>query len=217
MVAYLRRVIGTTAPWLLFAFALAGCAAKPPVPPALPPVIPFPDHLPRSVGVITFAGDRNSNEAVSDAFAIGLARFHFFPVTRVRYETNEADEDRARGIGASNEKTQRNWYSDLVDSLQRDSTIDSTMEAVFVGSYSGAAVEIGVDQEQIQPVGILNVWFITLSDGKIIWKTTVRDETVFSSNMNLHESALVMDHLALQALQEAFHLPGTLPTVESSP
>ena len=164
--------------------------------------------------MITFVGDKNSNEAVSDAFATGLARLHFFPVTRVRYETDPADEDRARGIGASNAKTQRSWYYDLVDSLRRDSSVDSTLEAVFVGSYSGAAMELGVDQEQIQPVGILNVWFITLSDSKIIWKTTVRDETVFSSSMNLRESGLVLDHLALQALQDAFHLPGTLPTSE---
>lgn len=214
MVVHWRRVVGAAEIWLFVTLLLAGCAAKPKVPAALPTVIPFPDHLPRNVGVITFAGDRNSNEAVTDAFAIGLARLHFFPVKRIFYVAEEVDEHRMLGIGASGEETQRTWYADLVDSLQRDSSIDTTLQAVFVGSFSGAAVELGVNQEQIQPVGILNVWYISLLDGKIIWRITVQDEKVFAATMSLRESGLVLDRLALQALQDAFRLPGTLSPSE---
>ena len=194
---------------LVLLIVYAGCEpSRPPLIVSEKPPIVFPDSLPRNIAVITFVGDENAADVVTDAFAVGLARLHFYPVRRILIDSG--DNDRARIVAASDETTQLMWYEDLVDSLRRMPDADAALQGVFIGSIAGIAQTLNETEDQVMPLGVLNVRFVELSTGRIIWRTSIRDDRVFLSTLALRVSGLEMVRKALQELKTAFQLPGDL-------
>jgi hypothetical protein len=195
--------------WLAAMLVNAGCGPKQPLPGG--PAFVFPDSLPRHVGVVTFLGEQTVNDTVTDAFAIGLARMHFYPVHRFLIEAE--DNDQVRLVAGSDAPTRAMWYESLIDSAARLPDAYPGMEGMFVGSFAGVAVALDEAQEQIMPTGVLNIQLIGLSPRRVVWETTVYDRKVFFAAMNLKASAVYMVQQALRELKNAYRLPGDIESL----
>ena len=128
----------------------------------------IPQGVPKRIGVAKFTGDYPINIQSTDQFSVGLIELGFDVVERHHLEAI-INELALQNSGFISEQTRKKLGEQL------------GLEGIFVGSVTGEVSPMWIDTH-------LNIKFVDIESGKIIWAATANDPRVLTVSTDVKTS-----------------------------